>query len=643
MKKSFFKNDKQIFTTRRAKTVALLSILIIAVLLCAMHFVSFAKNQNGVPRTIDVSECVPYGYLQSGNHFTNEVGDAHIQLPELNQYVAGVTVYFSTPLKQSMNTALYYAETDHGYSEDYTMNENVFENSDHVVLHIGKEITTCRIDLGSMVGQEFSLDCISINDGQMLHEMLLLEFFDVFILLSLITCIVVTFLIVVVYKVSIEKVFAILALLIGCLYCILITPLSVPDELHHYHSSYWLSNMLLFQWDNSEYGNSADFDYSEYVDHHNVSSGYLRSLEEIGDAPKEGEDILIPQPRGLSYFVEYLPQALGISLSRITNQNFVRTFYIGRVFNLLFYSMCLYFAVKRAPKFKIMFGLIGLMPMALHQAASYSYDGFVNGISLFLIASLLKAIYEEGPLSKKDYFCILVSAALLTPAKLVYFPILLLVVLIPKDRFRSRKEKIIGIASIWIAGALTIAVFQFHALISLGAGDSRGLNYEGYYNYSISFIFQHPLETIEIFMTTFWQSAIGWLYGAVGQVLSGLTLSLPSWITRGYIALIILSALNHEKSNFVLFAPSRVVLLLASVATIFLTMLSMFLGWTSNFRTIIMGIQGRYFVPIIPLLALSTNNQFLIYRKKFGAVLIVSAVLLHCAALENILSYTLLH
>lgn len=210
-----------------------------------------------------------------------------------------------------------------------------------------------------------------------------LEVFKTLVLFLLAACFAGTLLIVFIYKLCVEKIFAVLAGGLGFLYLITITPLSVPDEPYHYQSAYWCSNMLLFQWDRAEYGNSADFDYYGFVGHHNASSGYARILEDIRGPFEEGEEILIPAPRGLGYFVEYLPQAFGIALARITNQNFVRTFLLGRLFNLLFYTGCLYFAVKRIPKFKVTLGLIGIMPMSLHQAASFSCDSFINGTSFF--------------------------------------------------------------------------------------------------------------------------------------------------------------------------------------------------------------------------------------------------------------------
>lgn len=636
------KEDKKLSgKARKMATGAAVAILLLMAMICAVYMLRFVSKQGGISLSIDLSECASHGYVQDGNFFINEIGDANIQLPEIEQYVAWLSVKFSDPIEQPLNITVYYAEADHGYSEGFTVSAELDINSNYAQLYIGEEITTCRIDIGTSIGEKFTLESISINDEQVVNKAVRLELFMVVVLFFLAVCFVVTALVLFVYRLGTEKVFTMLALSLGFVYLITITPLSVPDEPHHYQSAYWLSNVLLFHWD--EYGDSTDFDYSAFVGHHNVSSGYLYVMENVGGSPAKGEVVQIPEPRAMSYFVEYLPQALGIALSRITNQNFIRTFLIGRLFNLIFYSGCLYFAIKRAPIFKIMFGLIGIMPMALHQAASYSYDGFINGMALLLIASMLKAIYEDGPLSKKDFYCILILGALLTPAKPVYFPILFLAVLIPERRFGGRKEKIIGIALVWIAGAVFAAGFQLQSLFTLATGSSHGLNQEGCYNYTMSFVFEHPWKTTQIFVGTFYKLALDWLKCAIGQAMSGLTLILPTWIIYGYMGVIALSVLNHERSDYVLRAGDRTVFLLVSMIVVLLVMLSMFLAWTSDFRTVITGIQGRYFIPVMPLLALLLNNQVLILRKNVDRTLIVVAVLLQCAVLTNVLNYTLLN
>jgi len=633
------------------RTITIVAFLVLTLLavFCVVYLLAYARTCREASRNIDISECTPYGYTQINNYFINTVenGDANLQLPSLNQDVNWVSVKFSSPIKQQLNVSLYYLiEADGIYDENHTVSVSLREGSDCALLYVGKEITTCRIDIGSKMGEEFELEHITINDEQLATFQ---KSFRVLLLYLLAVCVTVMLLILFVYKLNTAKTFAILALLLGCLYCVTITPLSVPDEPHHYQSAYWLSNILLFK-DDSEYGDPSDFNYTDFVGHQNVSSGYIRILKELGrntiDSDTTENDVIpIPMPRDLAYFIEYLPQAAGITLARIMNLNFVQMFLLGRLFNLLFYTALLYYAIKRTPIFKTMFGLIGIMPMSLHQAASFSYDAFVNGMSLLLIASILKEIYAVGPLKKKDYFYILIVGALLAPAKVVYFPIMLLSVLIPKQRFGNKKKKMIGLAIMWTAGLLLILVFNFssHFLLSSNKEGSHTLNYEGYHNYELSFVFKYPMRTIKIFTDTFNESAWGWIKGAIGQTLSGLTLTLPGWIVDGYMAAILLSAQNQVESTYILKPHVRSSLYLVSLVVVFLIMFSFFLGWTSNFRTRITGVQGRYFIPIIPLLALSTNNQVLVLKKNIDRMLIVFAVLLQCSAIFYIMNYTLLH
>lgn len=623
------------FIYEKRKIVYCIILLVLVSLLVMSVFSSTNKIQR--PYKIDNGDLIFHGYSKEGTQYTNMVGDAHIHLPQLNKYVEIISLGFSSPLKQPLNITIYYADEGHGYSEEYTVYAESAENSTSTAILVGRYITTCRIDIGTQAGEIFELEHITINEPSVWK---LGSFRQAIAILFLVLLVTIGYhLLQLQWKQ--EKIWLGICLGVGLLYLISITPFSVPDELHHYHSAYQLSNGILMDFSGMEYGDSAYFDYSDFAGHRNVSSGYIRILRDFNKPFRPGEAIPIPTPRGLSYFVEYLPQAIGIAIARITNQNFIRLFLLGRLCNLLFYSGCLYFAVRRTPKFKTMFGVIGVMPMALHQAASYSYDGFINGVSLFLTASILKAIYEKDILSRKDFLCILASGALLAPAKLVYCPLLLLVILIPEYRFGNRKGKLTRISLIWITTILFMVGFQLPTLLSQVGEKVQELNYEGYYNYTLSFIFEHPFQTAEIFWNTLQKMAVFWFRCALGQAMSGLTLVTPSWIINFYIITIFLSVLNHEKSDYVLCLLNRICILIVCAMVIGFTMLSMFLFWTSNIRLEITGVQGRYFIPIMPLLALSTNNQILILRKNVDKLLVISTVLLNGCVITNILNYTL--
>lgn len=627
---------------KRNQKFKLLTALFICVILIISIFL-FAKLRSvngtcGKYCEIEPSMLLPCGYSMEAGVYTNVAGDAQMQLlGSLNDHISNVVVFFFEPLPQPINITVYYAAEGHGYSDGHTASVNVAGGSKEAILFVNADVTTFRIDISTNIGETFSLEKIVLNDGSIKN----LEIFTTVLWFISIYIAAVLLFVIILFSISVERRFAIAALAIGFMYLLVITPLSPPDEPHHYQSSYQLSNYLLLQWKNAEQGNSAHFDYSNLVGHQNVESGYRRIMEDIGLKDRDGEQIEIPSPRDLSYFVEYLPQAVGISAARLLKLNFIWIFILGRVFNLLFYSLCLYVAVKRAPRFKVLLGLTGIFPMALHQAASFSYDGFINGMSLVLISSLLKAIYEEGPLSSRDYRWILISGMLLAPAKIVYAPILLLAFLIPKQRFSGTREQIRKTVGLFVVCSVSIAVFQIQNIVGMSGLDTASeLNWEGQYNYTVSYILGHPLSTVKIFWNSFAINAEDWFVRSIGASLSGLTLSISKQIIWGFCGLTILSAFEYENSQFVLSGKCRAVFLISVGIVTALIMLSMFLGWTSNTRQIIQGVQGRYFIPILPLLFMSCSTQAVVLRKPVEKFCICSAILLHTGVIYQILAAT---
>lgn len=624
---------KNIIKSRRILTILCLSIILVLSIILTVKIVDINQKWTDSQK-IELKDCKINGYIKKEDFFVNQIGDANIQLPELNQFVGGLTLNFLFPVEKPLNITLYYQEEDHGYSEEYTESVNLRQNEKSISLLLGKEIVTCRIDIGTNIDEFFALENIIINDQNSkslkIFEIVIASFFFVFLIIGIYLLMAFSF--------TIEKMFAVFIMCIGMFYLVIITPLSPPDEPHHYQSAYQLSNFLLFQWNNNDTGNSADFDYENLTDY-NISNGYLKIFEEITISAQNGNRIEIPKPRKLDYFVEYLPQALGITLARITNQNFIITFLIGRFFNLVFFTICIYFSIKQIPKFKMLIGIIGILPMTIQQAASFSYDGFINGVSIFLIASLLKAIYETGPISKMDIYSILISGILLTPTKVVYCVILLLVILIPKERFSSKKERFLKIFLIWGSCIIILFLFRLDDLLNRSLGNA--LNWEGNYNYSLDYIFKYPVDTIKIFLKTFITNWKDYLYTCIGGRLSGLSLEIPNMIVNLFIALLCISVLNDFDSKYKLSVSMRCMFLFIVFGVVVLTMLSMFTGYTSVGRNIIQGVQGRYFIPILPLLVISLNNQVVVLKKNIEKIEMIALLVLHGGVINQVLNYTI--
>lgn len=443
-------------------------------------------------------------------------------------------------------------------------------------------------------------------------------------------------------KWRIEVLLTVLVFVLGVFFMVAITPRSVPDEPHHYHTSYELSNYLLFRFDSLDKGDAADFDVTALPGHQNTAEGYLRVFSEFGEGSgSTGETITIPLPRKLSYFVEYLPQAAGVAIGRAFGRNMVTQYMLGRLCNLLFYTACVYFALKKLPRFKLQMGLIAMLPMALHQAASLSYDAFVNGMSFLLIGNILHFVFERDPVKLKDLVRIGIIGALLVPGKVVYAPILLMLFFIRKEQFGSMKKKLIAIGIIGLVCAVVLLAFQLPSMLEIGSRGETKLNHEGQYNYTLSDLLRNPFKAVGLFLNTLYALGYTWLRWGIGSTLSGLNLEIPMWIIIGFLLVLVLSTVSESKKTLALQKRDRLFTLGIAATVILLTMLSMTVGWTSNTSNLIQGVQGRYFLPIFPLLLLALcGNKTFELKRNIDRHLTFAAVTLNVMTIVNILNYT---
>ena len=297
--------------------------------------------------------------------------------------------------------------------------------------------------------------------------------------------------------------------------------------------------------------------------------------------------------------------------------------------------------------------MIGLMPMALHQAASYSYDTYINGLSILFIALILKLANGEGRISFTEMLPAVLTGILICPAKPVYAPMLLMLFMIPVRRFGSLRKLILILVGIGLlAGAASLAarIGDFSGLMSPSAepvpGSASELSAEfqngsGYY--SGTFLIYHPKTALKIFVDTLksYELWFVWLQQCVGSRLAGLSLSVDVWHIFAYLVLLIISSFPCFGETTVIQAGERFLLLFISACVIAATMFFMFICCTPYGDPIILGVQGRYFIPILPLLCMCFHTKMIEIRGPIEKVLISAAVFIDLSILNQVLLITM--
>lgn len=440
---------------------------------------------------------------------------------------------------------------------------------------------------------------------------------------------------------KLERVFLVTALIIGCSYMFVMTPLAIPDEDFHYHSSYIVSNYIMCK-DDKLAATENHMDWSEVSLHYNVPSAYNRFSDSMILSKNEiSNTIKIKDRYGLNYPVEFLPQAIGVTIGRLCHFSFCGVFYLGRLFNLLFYVFCAYLAIKKIPQFKEVMFSVALLPMAMHQAASFSYDSFINGMSFLLIALIVNKIISEEKFSRKDFIEILIVAVLLAPAKVIYFALIGLIFLVPKERYdRGKKEKMVTTTIIIVIGMLCIIAFMLPSLLGL-IGQKTASNFlSGQETYTLAYVLDNPIRTIKIFAKTIVYRGSTYFLQGIGLALAGLSLRLPLIIIVAFIAQLFLCSLITNKFEYVFNGKQKVWMAFLSVCISGMVLATLMLDWTPLDSKLIEGVQGRYFLPVLPLLLFILRNKLLVLTRDLNAYLITLVIILHYPTINCIVNYT---
>ena len=138
----------------------------------------------------------------------------------------------------------------------------------------------------------------------------------------------------------------------------------------------------------------------------------------------------------------YLPQTMGILLAKVLHMDAIWLLWFGRIMNLLCYGIIVASAVKIAPKWKFVLFFMASLPMSIQQAASFSPDAIINGLSILTIGYFIY-LYDKKTITIKEY-CIFEILCILIPlAKITNIFIAGLNLLLPMENVEKKKRLLV--------------------------------------------------------------------------------------------------------------------------------------------------------------------------------------------------------
>lgn len=443
-------------------------------------------------------------------------------------------------------------------------------------------------------------------------------------------------------KLSILTLIATLGL--GSISMLLFPPGSVPDETYHYFNSYHYANVILGIHDDSSSSLTmrlcdANFVRDKFSSYYMSDSGlglgvdakgmdYLRKhifqQEDTRTITTLHNDNQVAFTNAGGVLQSRIATTAGILIGRALSLNSLLTFYLGRILNLILFSFLVFLALRIIPYGSKIIAAISLLPMSINLAASYSYDSAIMGLAFLLIALLLRAISMQQQIRAREVISILLVSFLLAPLKLVYAPLVIIGLFIPRKRFESIYWESLFKVSLILICLISILICQIPNLEGfLDAGNSAtaaatqtGLAGTGASSPTVLFLFMHPLRTLMVFAKTVYKTG-GWLIDTtIGSSLGWFqpSIAAPWFIAPAYIVLLFAASQRFSARSKEI-RPRRKVLFgivfLICAALLFSIFYLTTITDTSSSATLILGMQGRYFIPILPLLLLLLRvNRF---------------------------------
>lgn len=391
----------------------------------------------------------------------------------------------------------------------------------------------------------------------------------------------------------------------------LVPPIQSPDENSHFTRVVLLSRGEVFPvQQDGKWGQMAPASLVQYVDAHMTMVGKVAERYSYQRWVLDAVQPAVIEPLAFRRYsaqsaspLVYLPQLAGLFVGKAIyalmpfsgqTYNWAAQLYFSRLGNLFAFAILSALAIAWLTHARAVSTGILLLPMTIHLAASCSYDVTPLLATLWLLVVVIGVLSRGGAPTRPEVILLALIAFLLGHAKVVYAPLLLVIIALKRDM--AWRDFIIlcgGLFLVCLGGAISGALlFGLPDDEALRAASSAQAGYLAANPLSVPGLILRSLMTNGGFYFASFLGNLGWLdtlfpLPALAFLFGLLILAFVHDALRGPSPLGWLGAAG---------------ILLGAALSIVGVMLSMYVYWTSHTRgigaAVIDGVQGRYFLPL---------------------------------------------
>nr|WP_239479267.1 DUF2142 domain-containing protein [Lichenicola cladoniae] len=324
-----------------------------------------------------------------------------------------------------------------------------------------------------------------------------------------------------------------------------------------------------------------------------------------------------------SYFpIFYIPAAVAIGICKLCGFGAYAAFMAARLINLVL-TLCMgAAALSLATRGRALLFATLLLPTTLSLAASVNQDGLLIGAAVLAVAFASRLRLDQPPAASPSYWAVAILVACISLAKPPYLPLVILLFLPLKLSRRSPLPAWFGIRLGTVALILACTIgwtwlnVHYAAAPVIRAPEEAGPLWPGNrpaifdrtdMGAQLSVLLARPWLFISLPIHSMFMNRD--VFTQLLGVLGWLNLVLPTTLMTLWVVALGASCLAGTlagASNTDGSQPQETLALLAAVfITILLIYISQYLSFTPVGYDWISGPQGRYLVPLIPLVALA--------------------------------------
>lgn len=459
----------------------------------------------------------------------------------------------------------------------------------------------------------------NVNDEQQQGSMLILfyglsSFLTIFywcIALPLVVFLSVLGYMLIVRKAKIQNVFVVAALGLGVMYMFVYPPYAVNDEADHIPNTFYFSSQLLggAEIRKGSFENRAEDNMDGYTILQPNRDQFYHTYANLLETEQEPDAVIETEIRFASHAYQYAPAVIGVTFARLLHLGQVPTLYMGRIFMLVAFVIVMYFTLRITP-FKTLFALLGLLPFVLHITGSFSYDMCIIALCFLFASYVFHLSYVKDRMTVPDIIILAVVGLLIAPLKYVYVPILLLPLIIPKGKWIKPFLKKIFCLLLVVGGAAILLMYVYRLAANGTFALTEGTTPWNEPSYTYGYLIKHPVLLARLLLFTFFDG-LDVFITASGTFQYN---SLPLWLSCTALVLVVLSVFPVKgESPLAVSRWQKAVMGVSSFGVYSLALVAA-LPWTYVGAYYIQGVQGRYFIVLLPLICLLFYG--LVQRKK---------------------------